>query len=97
MYLLSHIGLLDPSSVRFYLPDALWGYALQFTLSAIWGNTIKRLCFTGMLTTAYGALWELLQYKSIAPGTGDPWDVFVYIVAAVLVVCILYTISVEES
>ena len=71
--------------LRFYLVDALWAYALTFALS-IFINEI----FSGIISTAFGTLWELSQLCRIVSGTFDILDIIMYLSASTIAVLIIY-------
>ena len=96
IYVFFWLEATNPAWIRFFLPDALWSYALCFALAGVWGNTVKSLILVSILDAGWGIFWETLQHFHLVPGTGDFWDVFVYIVAMLLAICVLYNLKVEE-
>ena len=63
---------------RYYLPDALWAYSLQFALC---GGMFPQKCGTAVMvavTTVCGAGFEMLQQYGILRGTADIVDVLLY-------------------
>ena len=69
--------------LRWYLPDALWGYALCCVLSCVVSPLPACL-----LTAATGIAWEAAQAFLLVPGTGDLFDVLTYTLAGLLAVMI---------
>lgn len=55
--------------------DMLWTYSLVFSLTAILGTSSRRLCCASVIAIIYGFIFELLQLKSIVPGTFDIVDI----------------------
>jgi len=80
----SFIGI-KKSNIRGYsftnwLPDLCWEISFLFMLSAVWGNwqlvpnSIKLVSLVVIIGT------ELLQMRSLLPGTGDIKDILVYFI-----------------
>lgn len=70
-----------PDWFRHNLPDALWLMSFLLIMELIWSDSdslYKSIFIHGMVATSI--LAELLQYFHVIPGTGDWWDVFVYLV-----------------
>ena len=63
-----------------WLPDLCWEISFLFMLSAVWGNwrlvpnSIKIVNLSLIIGT------ELLQMRSLLPGTGDIKDILVYFI-----------------
>jgi len=70
-------------TLSFYLPDALWAYALYYTLSLIHKSWIS--VFLTFLTSI---CWELLQQYNIVNGTFDYIDIFMYLMAILIAIII---------
>lgn len=71
--------------LRYYLVDALWAYALTFSLSVF----INRIC-AGIIAFLFGLIWEICQKYSIIPGTFDIIDIIMYLTASMLAVLIIH-------
>ena len=71
--------------VRCYLADALWAYALTFSLSIF----INRFC-AGVIAFSFGLIWEIYQKYSIISGTFDIVDIIMYLAASMLAVLIIH-------
>lgn len=73
---------------KYYLPDFLWGLSLGCGLHVIHmpKKTGTLLCASGAFMC--GLVWEVLQYLDITGGTGDLWDIFMYLLAALLTIFI---------
>ena len=82
--------------IKYYFSDYLWAVSLCCGLHCILlpSNKGSLLCFA--ITVCYGFIWELLQYASIFKGTGDLWDILMYILAG-FTVLILNFISKKEK
>lgn len=74
--------------LSFYLPDFLWAFSLCCLLMAIHTPDSKGVVLCSVFGFSLGVLWELLQYAHITGGTGDIWDMAVYLLAAALSVLI---------
>lgn len=74
--------------VSFYLPDFLWGLSLCFGLLGIYCPNRKMVFFLALIPFFYGLIWELLQYYKITKGTGDIYDVIMYLNACCIAVTI---------
>ena len=70
--------------LRFYLADALWAYALTFSLSIF----INNFC-AGVTAFSFGLIWEISQKYSIISGTFDIIDIIMYLAASMLAVLII--------
>lgn len=70
-------------NISFYLPDALWAYALFFALSLMHNCLISSL-----LTFLASFCWEILQKFNFVNGTFDYIDLLMYIAAIFLAVTI---------
>ncbi len=62
--------------IKNYFPDALWAYAFASSILIIWHREVNVAWLAVMFVAAVG--FEIFQYKSIVPGTGDWWDIAVY-------------------
>ena len=95
---LLHIPPLQQTvSIAFYLPDFLWSFSLTSLLLAVFSPTKKLAALFGIVTSVYGALWELLQYSGAISGTADILDVVLYFTAAWLAVIINHHITKEKA
>lgn len=75
--------------LKYYLPDFLWAFALCFALIAIFD---KKTFICAATSFVYGLLWEFLQYMDIIDGTGDIYDIIMYLTASVTAVMINKTL-----
>ncbi len=91
-YLLGRTNFLNGLSIEtksilltlsFYLPDALWAYALYYALSFMHNSLISAL-----LTFLTSFCWELLQKFNFVNGTYDCIDIFMYLMAILIAVII---------
>ncbi len=91
-YLLGRTNFLNGVSIEtksvllklsFYLPDALWSYALYFAVSLIHKSWIS-----AFLTFFTGICWELLQQFHVVNGTFDCIDILMYLMAILIAVII---------
>ena len=73
------IYFLGNTSVKNYLPDGLWAYALTSVILIIWNRGINFLWV--ILVILLSAGFELLQYFHLVPGTGDVADAIVYLLS----------------
>ena len=78
--------------LRFYLADALWAYALTFSLSLFINEF-----FAGILSSVLGVSWELCQMLSIVSGTFDIIDILMYLSASALAVLIIHLFKRRHS
>ena len=74
--------------VRYYLADFLWALSLCSFLLAIFIPKKKGKIIIGTAVALYGLLWELLQHFGIISGTGDLFDILMYLLAAFAVTII---------
>jgi hypothetical protein len=65
-----------PLMLKNYLPDGLWAYSFISALLIIWNRHFHFLWISAAFLLA--ACFELLQYFSLVPGTGDMADAIVY-------------------
>ena len=79
---------LDFVILNSYFCDFLWGFSLAEGLIFILGGTLKKRMLCGAIATAYGALWEVLQFAGVISGTGDLVDMLTYLQASILAVMI---------
>ena len=78
---------------RFFLPDLLWCFSLSCCLLAVRGAGRENVVICGVMALGCGFGWELLQYLSIIDGTGDPLDVFMYLLGC----CLYFLINLKEK
>jgi hypothetical protein len=74
----------SPEWVRLTLPDALWTYALAWTMSRIWRDARRAWPAACLVPIAAGPGAELAQWMQWLPGTFDPIDVGLTLAAALL-------------
>lgn len=74
--------------VSYYLPDLLWALSLCCGLFAIFYPNRKMMFFSAITTFLYGMIWEILQYYGFTSGTGDIYDVIMYLTACIIAVTI---------
>ncbi len=72
------------SVVRNYLPDALWAYALYFSLLFILGNSKPCRLLAFVICSIVSALTEIAQLFAIFPGTFDIMDILTEIISVTL-------------
>lgn len=70
-----------PSFVKYHLQDFIWAFSLSCGLLAVVGSAKKQAFFCAVTAFFCGLLWEFLQYCKIVSGTGDLWDVLMYLAA----------------
>jgi hypothetical protein len=64
------------------LPDICWAYAFANTILIIWQ---RKYNFYWLVTCfIVSTIFELLQYYNLIEGTGDVWDVLVYLLGFLL-------------
>lgn len=68
-----------------HITDALWGFALTFSLSIIFSPILSAL-----MAFLYGLLWELCQKYNIISGTYDIIDILMYLLASFSASTIIY-------
>ena len=71
--------------VKYYLADYLWAVALSCGLHLIFSPKVKGSCICTTIVLLYGLTFELSQYCGFISGTGDLWDVLMYILAGISV------------
>ena len=67
-----------------YLPDFLWGLGLTCGLILVSEPSRLGCFYCALVTILCGLVWESLQILHLVFGTGDIWDVFMYISAATI-------------
>ncbi len=67
--------------VIFYLPDFLWGFSLACGLTAIYAHKRNGSAWCGLVAFLCGLIWEGLQHGNVVGGTGDGWDIVMYLAA----------------
>ena len=67
-----------------FLPDLLWGLALCMGLMAIYDPGLKGAFYCATCSFFCGCIWEALQFWGFTRGTGDLFDVLMYLFAAIL-------------
>lgn len=75
--------IIYPEIIRDYACDFLWAYALFFCLSLSLGDKLKgeyNLVVIAMATIVAVSL-ETIQLNTAIPGTFDPWDIVVELIA----------------
>lgn len=70
--------------LRNHLCDMLWAYALCFCIVFILGHSRKNAAAALVICVGFSFLMELIQKKSVFPGTFDPLDVVLSSVSAIL-------------
>ena len=78
--------------LRFYIVDALWGYALVFSLA-----TVLHPIFAAICSAVWGILWEFLQLKGVVSGTFDVFDIYSYLFSAFVALSIICLITKEKQ
>jgi len=78
----------DIPFIKYYFADFLWGFAFCCGLFLIFEPKGKLLLLCGAGGIIFGAVWELLQWMEIAGGTGDIWDIIMYLLAATAAILI---------
>lgn len=65
------------TGVANYLPDGLWSYSLVSLLLLVWDSKVPYIWAIAIIIMFFGT--EYLQYYGIIPGTGDIYDLVIYI------------------
>jgi len=98
LYWFASSGIL-PLFIQNHLADGLWAYAFLSCMLIIWDRKCKYHWI--VLAIILSVLFELFQYFHLAAGTGDIWDVFVYLLFFLLALLInqnpFYTRFYERS
>ena len=87
-FIRSGIGHQINPFLKFYLSDGLWSFSLCCCLHAVHNPGIKGSIVCGLLVTALGLLWEVLQLCKLAPGTFDKLDIVMYLLGSILCIII---------
>jgi hypothetical protein len=66
-----------PMLLQNHLADGLWAYAFLSCILIIWDRKSNLTWI--VLTIVISILFELFQYWHLVSGTGDLWDVVVYL------------------
>ncbi len=75
--------------LSFYLPDFLWALGLCCDFFVIFNNGFREAVICGAISFLCGSLWEVLQYANVVKGTGDTFDIIMYLIA-VIIALLLY-------
>ncbi len=81
--------LIENPFIQGYFPDFLWAVSLCSFLLAIYSPMKLGAWICGVIAALCGIVWEMLQYANVVSGTGDLWDIMIYLSAVILTV-ILY-------
>ena len=71
------ISEIQSSFLRFYFPDYLWGLSLSCFLHLLFRPHLRG----SGVAVLYGSLLELLQFFNIISGTGDFYDIIMFVLA----------------
>ena len=74
--------------IRFYLPDLMWCFALSCGIQAIYVPVGRGISISAMVAFACGVLWEVMQWTGMVSGTGDLWDILMYLAGSILSILI---------
>lgn len=80
-------NLLKPYSFgffKYYFPDFLWGFALALGFVAIFEPRGRETIACVTCALVCGTAWESFQYLGIVSGTGDVWDIVMYLVSSII-------------
>lgn len=61
--------------LRYYLPDALWAFAMTAAIRLILGNNTKTSRIGFLVSVLTGVVLEFLQFGQVISGTGDWMDI----------------------
>jgi len=67
----------------FYLPDHLWGLSLSMGLMWVYEPESNGAILCAACSFLCGCIWELLQTIALIPGTGDLFDILMYLSASI--------------
>lgn len=77
-----------PQWIRWYVPDAIWAFALMSALGLIWHARGRKLSAFWVTCALFaGPVFEFLQWQTLLPGHADPADILVYCAGGL---CALY-------
>lgn len=84
---------------RNYAADFLWLLSFEFALAPFFKELFPKRYAAALFSvcTAAGALFELLQRLGVFGGTGDIFDVIVYLAAGTLGLLIIKSITKKEK
>ena len=74
--------------LRFYFADYLWAFSLCCGLHLLFQPKRIGSFLCAGITATYGAVLEFLQFFNIISGTGDVWDILMFILAGLTAVII---------
>jgi hypothetical protein len=66
-----------PTFIKSYLPDGLWAYSFISCILIIWDRKIN--WFWILAGFCISICFEMLQYYHVLSGTGDIYDIIVYL------------------
>lgn len=74
-----------PSWIKFSLPDALWLFSFNYIILTVWNfNVNRQSAFWLILAPTIGVFSEIGQLVNIVPGTFDPVDLVLLILATLI-------------
>ena len=82
------LGFIENDFIKYYFPDFLWSFSLAFGLLTIFDSGFKGIVICSEVSFVCGLFWEILQFLNVVSGTGDLFDIAMYLTAAVCVVVI---------
>ena len=83
-----NLRFIENDFLKYYFPDFLWSFSLAFGLLTIFDSNFKGIVICIVVSFFCGLFWEIFQFLNIFSGTGDLFDIAMYLTAAVCVVVI---------
>lgn len=80
-------NLKNSDFLNYYFPDFLWAFSYYYGVRFVLHPNGK-MHIAAVIVAVSGILWELFQYLKIVKGTGDFYDVLMYLIAVVFAVLI---------
>ena len=83
-----NLRFIENDFIKYYFPDFLWSFSLAFGLLTIFDCNFRSIVICSEISFFCGLFWEIFQFLNIVSGTGDLFDIAMYLTAAVCVVVI---------
>ena len=83
-----HLNMYSSDFLKYYFVDFLWAFSLCCFLYAIYSTNLKKCIVYTIIVLFLGAIWEILQTINFVNGTGDIWDIIMYLIACMTAIII---------
>ena len=84
----THFAVFSSAFLKYYFPDFLWGFSLACGFVAIYNPKKQGVYLCGAISFTLGCVWEALQAFSVVSGTGDFFDIMMYLISSIACIMI---------